>query len=142
MHLPGKARCSAWAPAAAGAFYPEAMDHQDVTNFYRWRKKGYHNRNTDIERKWKCFWWASRAFKYNLIFSFEELQQMKDSGWTKQQYKAEALKWAQGKSLASNIKFIQLMLWMSDWTYISPYRNRDPTMKDYLRTLQREYYGQ
>lgn len=67
---------------------------------------------------------------------------MKDSGWTKQQYKAEALKWAQGKSIASNIKFLQLMLWMSDWTYISPYRNRDPTMKDYLRTLQREYYGQ
>lgn len=82
-----------------------------------------------------------RAFKHGLIFSRNDLQELKDSGWSALDFKKEALKWSTGTSIASQVKFLQLMLWMSDWTFVSPFRNRDPTMREYLRTLEREYYG-
>lgn len=119
------------------------MDRQDVSAFYRWRKKGYLYKNKGwTNRKNECFWWYSRAIRHGLIFTLDDLQRMKHNGWTSLDFKKEALKWGIGKSPASKIKFLQLLLWMGDWTYISPYKNYDPTMKDYLRTLQKEYYGE
>lgn len=48
---------------------------------------------------------------------------------------------ANKKTIWAQIRVLVLLLWM-DKVFISPYRNRDSTPQAYLRTLEREYYGE
>lgn len=89
----------------------------------------------------KQYNWDSLARKD--FYSKGHLLNQKNKGRSQADFKRVAIKVSKSaKDITDEIKFLQLMLWASDWTYISPTRNRDNNHHAYLRTLQREFYGE